>query len=216
MKPRIFPPLPPHPGVEIVSKETPWSARFQLDVVRFRNRRFDGRLSGVRTWELWRRGHGAALLPYDPVADAVVLIEQFRLAALVSGTDPVLVEIPAGLCDPGEDARTTLMRESQEEMGLSPARMEPIGDFILSPGSSDEWVSVFVGQVAAPPAGPDGLLGSFGLADEDEDIRVRLWPAERAIEAALAGRFANSVTTIALLWLAARRADLRRRWDAAP
>jgi ADP-ribose pyrophosphatase len=216
MVPRQFPPLPSHPDAEILSDETVWRGRFQLQVVRFRNRRFDGRMSGPRTWEVWRRGRGAALLPYDPDADAVVLIEQFRLPALAAGLDPVLVEIPAGLCDPGEDARTTLLREAREEMRLTPQRLEPIGDFVLSPGSSDECVTVFVGQVAIPPAGADGLLGRAGLAEEQEDIQVRVWPAARAIEAALAGRFANSVTTIALLWLAIRRDGLRQRWSAAP
>jgi ADP-ribose pyrophosphatase len=216
MPSKQFPPLPSHPDADILSDETVWRGRFQLQVVRFRNRRFDGTMSGPRTWEVWRRGRGAALLPYDPHADAVVLIEQFRLPALAAGIDPVLVEIPAGLCDPGEDARTTLMREAQEEMRLTPQRLEPIGDFVLSPGSSDELVSVFVGQVAIPPAGADGLLGSAGLAEEEEDIQVRVWPAERAIEAALAGRFANSVTTIALLWLAVRRDGLRQRWSATP
>jgi ADP-ribose pyrophosphatase len=216
MLPRQFPPLPSHPDAEILSDATVWRGRFQVELVRFRNRRFDGTMSGPRTWEIWRRGRGAALLPYDPHADAVVLIEQFRLPALAAGLDPVLVEIPAGLCDAGEDARTTLLREAQEEMRLTPQRMEPIGDFVLSPGSSDELVSVFVGEVAIPPAGADGLLGAAGLAEEEEDIRVRVWPAERAIEAALAGRFVNSVTTIALLWLALRRDALRQRWGATP
>ena len=43
--------------------------RFALDVVRFRHRRFDGTMSGTRTWEVLRRGRAAALLPYDPEAD---------------------------------------------------------------------------------------------------------------------------------------------------
>jgi len=50
-------------------------------VVKFRHRRFDGTMSGIRTWEVWRRGRASALLPYNPIADAVVLIEQFRFPA---------------------------------------------------------------------------------------------------------------------------------------
>ncbi len=93
------PELPPHPDVTIESAQRVWNGRFPLDVVGFRQRQFDGSTSGLRTWELWRRGRAAALLPYDPTADAVVLIEQFRLPALAAGLDPVLVEIPAGLHD---------------------------------------------------------------------------------------------------------------------
>ncbi len=205
-------PLPPYPGLIIESDETVWDGRFPLQRIRFRQRRFDGTTNALRTWELWRRGRAAALLPYDPVADAVLLIEQFRLPALAAGIDPVMVEIPAGLCDPGEDAATTLARETEEELGVPMRRTLRIGDFLLTPGGCDEQVSLHVGEVTAPPCAPDGLVGLTGLASEAEDIRVRVWPAARAIEAALAGQMPNSVTTIALLWLAARREALRAAW----
>lgn len=209
-------PLPPSPDVDVLSDETVWDGRFPVQRIRFRNRRFDGEMSGVRTWELWRRGVAAALLPYDPLRDCVVLIEQFRLPALAAGVDPVLVEVPAGLVDPGEDPAQTLLREAQEEMGLQPRRLVRIGGFLLTAGGSDEFVHLSVGEVDAPAAGADGLVGSGGLASENEDIRIRVWPAERAIAMALDGRFHNSVTAIALLWLAAKREGLRREWGASP
>ena len=95
MPPRTYPPIPPHPGAIIESSERAWSSRFAVDVIRFRHRRFDGAMSDVRTWELWRRGRAVGLVPYDPVSDSVVLIEQFRLPALAAGIEPVLVELPA-------------------------------------------------------------------------------------------------------------------------
>lgn len=204
--------IPPYPGLDIVSERRVWSGRFQLDLVTFRQTRFDGTISPERTWELFRRGRAAAVLPYDPWTDSVVLIEQFRLPALAGGVDPVMVEIPAGLCDSGEDPAATVHREIQEEMGLTSDRLEPIGDFILTPGGSDERCTMFAGRVRAPAVDADGLSGRFGLAAENEDIRVRVWPADRAIEDAIAGRFPNSVTTIALLWLAARRETLHSTW----
>ena len=208
-------PIPPHPDLLLETDETVWNGRFALQRIRFRNRRFDGAMSGLRTWELWRRGQAAALLPYDPAADAVVLIEQFRLPALAAAMDPVMVEVPAGLCDPGEDPAATLLREAEEEMGLVPRRLERIGDFLLTPGGCDERVFLYAGEITAPPAGPDGIAGSAGLDSEHEDIRVRVWPAARAIGTALAGGFPNVVTTVALLWLAARRDWLRHNWGAA-
>ncbi len=169
-------------------------------------------MSGLQTWELWRRGQAAAVLPYDPWADAVLLIEQFRLPALVAGVDPVMVEVPAGLCDPGETPEATIRRESKEEMGVEPEHLEPIADVVLSPGGSDERVHLFVGRVRMPTPDADDIVGIAGLAAEHEDIRVRAWPAERAIAEAVAGRFRNAVTMIALLWLAARRETLRAAW----
>src|SRR6185437_684346 len=170
--------VPPHIDVEQLSNDRVWNGRFPLDVIRFRHRRFDGDWSGIKTWEVWRRGRAAAILPYDPVADAVVLIEQFRLPALMARLDPVLVELPAGLCDDGEDADQTARREAMEEMGLAVGALRRIGGFLLTPGGADEVCELFVGRVQAPAAGPDGIVGHAGAADEHEDIRVRVLPAD--------------------------------------
>jgi ADP-ribose pyrophosphatase len=207
--------LPPHPDLQLVSDDPVWTGRFPLHLVRFRNRRFDGTWSGVRTWELWRRGRAAAVLPYDPVQDAVVLTEQFRLPALVAGVEPVMVEVPAGLCDQGEDPAATARREAEEETGIAVTTLERIGDYVLSAGASDERCALFAGRVEAPGAGPDGVIGTGGLASENEDIRVRRMPAADAIARALAGEYSNAITGLALLWLAARRDWLRERWGAA-
>lgn len=181
-------------------------------MIEFRQRRFDGAWSGTRRWEVFLRGRAAAMLPYDPVSDTVVLIEQFRLPASLAGLPPVMTELPAGLCDGDETAEQTIRREMEEEAGLSADRLERIGEFLLTPGGSDELVTIFAGRVAAPPADSEGVAGSGGLAAEQEDIRLRVWPAARAIEAAVAGEFPNSVTSLGLLWFAARHAWLRERW----
>ncbi len=215
MPTRSFPAFSPHPDVDVISDQRVWNGRFPLDVVRFRHRRFDGAMSGEKTWEVWRRGRASAVLPYDPVADAVVLIEQFRLPALVAGLDPVLVELPAGLCDDGETPEVTARRETMEEMSLQVGALRWIGSFLLTPGGSDELCELYAGRVRAPPADADGIAGHAGMAAENEDIRVRVWPAARAIEAALAGRINNSVAAIGLLWLAVRHAALREEWSKA-
>ena len=207
--------LPPYPDLIVSDSETVWSGRFPLERIGFRNRRFDGAMSGPRVWELWRRGRAAAFLPYDPLAGTVLLIEQFRLPALAAGIDPVLTELPAGLCDAGETPEVTIRREAIEEIGIAPGRLHHIGDFLLTPGGSDENCALYVGEITAPPADARGLVGLGGLHGEEEDIRARLWPLEAATEAALAGKFANSVAAIALLWMASRAVWLRREWGVA-
>jgi ADP-ribose diphosphatase len=212
---RDFPSLPAHPDLELVSEQRVWNGRFPLDVVRFRHRRFEGPMSAERTWEIWRRGRAAAVLPYDPVSDTVVLIEQFRLPALMARLDPVLVELPAGLCDGGENPEQTARRETLEEVGLTVGALRRIGGFLLTPGGADELCELFVGRVDTPGADSDGIVGHAGALNEHEDIRVRVWPADRAIAAALDGRLSNSVTVIGLLWLAAQRDVLRKEWMSA-
>ena len=203
------------PAYTVDSTQTVWKGRTQLDVVRFRHRRFDGAMSAVRTWEVWLRGHAVGVLPYDPVADKLVMIEQFRLPAMLAGIDPVMLEVPGGFMDSGETEEQTAAREMQEEMRLATDRLLRIGQFVLTPGGSDESVTIFAGRIVAPPAGADGIAGYAGLASENEDIRVRVLPAAEAIEHALAGRYANSITAIATLWFAAKRDWLRREWAAA-
>jgi len=100
----------------------------------------------------------------------------------------------------------------REEIGLDADRVETIGDFVLSPGGCDERCTLFVGRVRAPCAGACGIVGIAGVATEQEDIRVRVFAADAAIADAVAGRYANSVTTIALLWIGHRRNWLRQQW----
>jgi ADP-ribose pyrophosphatase len=212
MTQRPTPPIRSTPDAVIESEQRVWFGRFPVDIVKFRNRRFDGVMSATRTWELLRRGQAAALIPYDPVADVVVLIDQFRLPALAAGLDPVLVELPAGLCEAGEDPVVTIRREMLEEMNLAADHIERIGGYILTSGGADEFCHLYAGRVTAPPADIDGIAGYGGEISENEDIRVRVWPAARAIDAAFAGEFTNVITVLALFWLAAKRDALREAW----
>ncbi len=213
MQARTPAPIPSHPDAIIVSQTRAWRGRYAVDVIRFRHRRFDGAMSEPRTWELWRRGRAAALVPYDPITDSVVLIEQFRLPALAAGIAPVLVELPAGLVEDGEDPGPAMHRELYEEMRLTADRLHHIGGFLLAPGGCDELLELYAGRVRVPDAGADGIAGHAGAAAEGEDIRIRVWPADKAIAHATDGKFPNSVTTIGLLWLAARRDSLREEWS---
>ena len=213
MPPRTPSPVPAHPDAIVLSSERAWSGRFAVDLIRFRHRRFDGAMSEPRTWELWRRGRAVALVPYDPIADTVVLIEQFRLPALAAGLDPVMIELPAGLIEDGEDPEPAMHRELHEEMRMTADNLQYIGAYLLSPGGCDELLELYVGRVRSPEADADGIAHTAGAEAEGEDIRTRVWPAQKAIDLALAGGMPNSVTTIGLLWLAANRTRLREAWS---
>ncbi len=51
--------------------------------------------------EIFERGHAAVLLPFDPVRDEVVLIEQIRIAAYDTSETPLL-EMVAGMIEEGK------------------------------------------------------------------------------------------------------------------
>jgi ADP-ribose pyrophosphatase len=98
-------------------------------------------------------------------------------------------------------------------MRMEADHLQRIGVYLLSAGSSDELLDLYVGRVTAPETGPDGIVGLAGAVAEGEDIRTRVWPAEKAIALALSGAMPNGVTTIGLLWLAAKRDSLREQWS---
>jgi ADP-ribose pyrophosphatase len=197
------------PGrVAIETRETCHDGFFRLERIRLRHGLFGGGSSPPLTRELFERGHAVAVLPYDPVRDAVVLIEQFRVGALERPGGPWLTEIVAGIIDPGEAPEAVARREAGEEAGLEVAALESIGRVYLSPGGSSETVRLYCGQVDAGAAG-----GIHGLADEGEDIRVEVASFDDALARVADGRIDSAAPVIALQWLALNRERLRRRWS---
>jgi ADP-ribose pyrophosphatase len=203
------PPIPPHPGLEVEADEVVYGGRFAMQRVRFRYRRFDGTQSPTLTWELWRRGNGVLVLPYDPVADSVALIEQFRLPALAAGLSPVMTECPAGLLEHGEEPEVSGRRELAEETGLAARRMASMGRFMLMQGGCDEVLHFWCAEVdLATLAGT-----AHGLAREGEDTRVAVVAAEDAFDLVARNAVENAPAAMALLWLQVNRARLRAEWS---
>jgi ADP-ribose pyrophosphatase len=80
----------------------------------------------------------AVVLPITTDGD-VVLIRQFRYT-----TGETLIELPAGLIDPGETPEQTARRELTEETGYQAGEIELLGAAYVSPGYSQELSHFFV------------------------------------------------------------------------
>lgn len=193
--------------VEIIDKTQRYKGFFEIVSYRFRHRLFAGGWSAELRREVFERGHAVGVLPYDPVADAVVLIEQFRIGALVAGMPAWQTEVVAGIIEEGEEIEDVARRETVEEAGATVGELIPICRYLVSPGGASESVQLFCGRVDSR-----GVGGIHGLADEHEDIRVEAQSVEVALAALEAGRIGNAVTIIALQWLALNREKLRARW----
>jgi ADP-ribose pyrophosphatase len=204
------PPLPAHPGLRVVADEVVWDGRFPRQRVRFHYRRFDGEESGALTWELWRRGAAVCVLPYDPRADRVAMIQQFSLPALAAGLDPIVTECAAGFVEAGEAPEQAARREALEETGLTPARMERMGRWILTQGGCDETMTSYCACVTPLPA--PGIVAHHGLAQENEDTRLVVFAADEAFAMLDDNRIDNATAALALFWLRANRERLRREW----
>lgn len=191
--------------VEVLQRETVFEGYFRVDRYRLRHRLFGGGWSRPFQRELFERGHAAAVLPYDPQRDSVLLIEQFRIGPYAHGGSPWQIEIVAGIIHDAETAADVARREAIEEAGcqLGPELL-PVAAYYMSPGAVSEHLTLYC---ALTDLG--GVGGIHGVADEDEDIRVHVMPFAKALEWLAAGRIQNSPAIIALQWLALNRARLQ-------
>lgn len=198
---------PVQPTVEVLEQQVCYQGFFRLERYRLRHRLYDGTMSTPLVRELFERGHAAAVLPYDPLLDRVVLLEQFRIGALTSPGGAWLLEIVAGIIEEGETAEQVVRRELLEETGCTLHELEPICEYMVSPGGTSERISLFCGRVDASGAG-----GVHGLAEEGEDIRVASVGFDEAMALLGEGRLNSASPIIALQWLAVNRGRLRRQW----
>lgn len=192
---------------EVLSRERSFRGFFDVDVLRLRYRRFDGEWSNVITRDLCERGEAAAVLPYDPQRDAVLMVEQFRVAAVDDPQGAWLLEPVAGVMEAGEGADDVVRREAVEESGLVLRALDPIACAYPSPGILNERVHFFIGQADLPPEG-----GHYGLVDEDEDIRTHVLPLDRALASIGQDKLRSVTGILTLLWLGTHRERLRQAW----
>ena len=159
--------------------------------------------------EIFERGHAAAVLPYNPQTDELVLIEQFRPGAMIENRSPWLLETIAGMIDHNQTGEQTARREALEEAGLELGKLWPMLSYFSSPGGSTERVQLFLGQLTGPV-----VPGIYGLEQEHEDIKVQLLPRVDAMHLLAEGKIDNAATVIALQWLTLHLTEVRRAWSS--
>lgn len=193
--------------VEIFEKTICFKGFFRLERYHLRHRLFNGEWSHPIIREMFERGHAAAVLPYDPVRDEIILIEQFRVGALSATDGPWLLEIVAGMIEPAETPEQVVKRESLEEAGCVITDLIPLFHYFVSPGGTTEHLSLFCGRVDAADVG-----GIHGATDEDEDIKVHVIAFNSVLNLLTSGNINSASAIIALQWLILNRDYVRARW----
>ncbi|SDY73008.1 ADP-ribose diphosphatase [Nitrosomonas sp. Nm58] len=193
--------------VEIIRKELCFHGFFRMERYTLRHRLFNGDWSQPITRELLERGHAAAILPYDPVKDQVVLIEQFRVGAMSIATGPWLLEIVAGIIETNEAAEEVVRREAVEEAGCNILDLVPLYDYLVSPGGTTERIALFCGKVDSTDMG-----GIYGKMEEGEDIKVHVMSLDSVLALLSSGKIISASAIIALQWLALNREYLHKIW----
>lgn len=208
MKKDIRQPMP-NPDVIVERRDPVFQGYFQVDRWQLRHRIDGDTWSPPLVREVFERGHAVAVLPYDPVRDCVVVIEQFRMGPLAAGRSPWMIEIVAGIIEPEEidNPRGVAQRECLEEIGAEVADLFEILTYLPSPGAVSETVTLYCGRVDS------SLLPQVaGNVDEGEYIRISTLTLPQLAEALEMGRFENSVMLIAAQWLLLNQQKVQDRW----
>jgi ADP-ribose pyrophosphatase len=133
--------------------------------------------------------HGA--IAVVPLLDNghVVLVKQFRLAA-----GQLMLEIPAGSMEPGEDPSECAHRELAEEVHLAATTMTKLFQAFVAPGYSTELIHTFLAT---------GLTSKILPGDDDEFLEIVELPLDDAISKISDGEIQDSKTISGLLYVKA-------------
>lgn len=195
------------PGdMTIVSSRAPVGEFYRMQNIDVHHKMFSGVRSKTLNREVFIAVDAAFVLPYDPVRDKVLLVEQVRVGPTVRrDPNPWMLEPIAGIIDAGETPEQAAHRETAEEAALTVTRLEPVAEFYASPGATTDYFYTYIGLCDLPI--DDTYLG--GLASEGEDIRLHPIPFERAMELADSGEIQVGPLLLMLNWLARHRDRLR-------
>tara|TARA_B100001063_G_scaffold244766_1_gene278503 strand:+ start:555 stop:1175 length:621 start_codon:yes stop_codon:yes gene_type:complete len=192
---------------ELIARETCFKGFFKVDRFSLRHKLFGGGWSPEIQREIFIRADATCVLPYDPVEGTVVLVEQFRAPVIGQEQSPWLIELVAGMNEEGEKPEDVATREAKEEADLSLDELEPIMEYLVSPGGSSEKVYLYCAKVNSK-----GVGGFHGLADEHEDIKVHVVSLESALAMLKSGLINNAAAIIALQWLALNKTRMDDKW----
>lgn len=160
--------------------------------------------------DLLRVGLVVGVLPVDVKRGEVVLVRQFRIGAHLGLGRGSMLELVAGIVEPGEEAHDAAARECREEIGVAPARMVELFTLMTSPAVTDEVMRLFLADIDAAVA-----PAAAGNPDEGEVIAPARLPIGAALDLLAGGRIGNGPLIVALQWLAAHRDGLADLLDRA-
>lgn len=198
--------------IEILKQDRAYDGFFKVDRYRLRQTGAAGPFEFTR--ELFERGSSAAILPYDPVLDRVLVVEEFRIGLLGAGYPPEECWSAgpiAGMIDPGELPLETVLREAKEEAGLDIRPTDLLCDPIIilpSPGGSSELVWLYLVQADLTNIKD----APFGMAGEGEETWRRVRSRENVLFEVLSKPTPGHLTSLMLRLESLRNAGLI--WEA--
>jgi nudix-type nucleoside diphosphatase (YffH/AdpP family) len=193
--------------VAVTALREPYAEFFAVEEVDLSFRRFDGAMSPTVTRAGFVMGDAVTVLPYDPVRDRVLVVEQFRAGCWLRGdANPWTLEAVAGRIDGGETPEEAARREAVEEAGLALGDLIEVARYYPSPAAVTEYLYSYVALADLP----DSAAGLGGAPEEAEDIRAHVIGFETLMALIESGEVANGPLVLTAFWLSRARERLRR------
>lgn len=193
--------------VQGLTRASGYDGFFKIGLYRFRHELFEGGESPEILREVFERGSAAAVLPFDPSLDRILMIRQFLIGAHLAGVHNRPLQVVAGMIEEGEEGSDVDRREAIEEADCPIGDIVPGPAFLSSPGGSSERTLTYVARADLSKAG-----GIHGLAKEDENILTVLLSPEEAFARLDAGEIEAAHSVILLQWLRLNIDRLRAQW----
>ncbi|HUV93628.1 MAG TPA: NUDIX domain-containing protein [Anaerolineae bacterium] len=184
--------------VVVIATERVFDGFFKLDRATVSYERFDGSMSAPVSRLVFERGDSVGVLPFDRERRRVILVQQFRYPAYLRDGPGWLWEIIAGMIEPGRDAEDVARSEALEEAGYRLGELRQAMTVYASPGGSSERIHIYL----APVVSDQHVGNGGGFPKDGEDLLVRAFELNEALEMIEDGRVVDAKTVLALQFLA--------------
>lgn len=115
----------------------------------------------------------------------IALVRQFRYPV-----GKVMLEVPAGKLDSGEDPDDSVLRELKEETGYTAKKIRKLTSIVTTPGFSNEVIHLYIAE---------DLITGKQCPDEDEFIHVVKYTREEIKDMIQNGKINDAKSILALL-----------------
>lgn len=140
-------------------------------------------------FDIVNHNDSVAILPVDQEGK-ILLVRQYRYPIR-----KLLLEIPAGVMENGENPQDCAQRELREEIGMGAKNMELVGQFYLAGGYSTEYMHVFLAS---------DLFKSYAQPDDDEFIQIEKYAISEILQMARNDELEDAKTLAALFFAHSR------------
>ena len=192
-------------NIQIEDLKREYLGFFALNQVDLKYPFFDNSTSGVKSRTILMGSEASLILPYDPILDKVLLVEQFRIGPFCRGDKaPWVYEPVAGMIEFGEKPEDAAKREVFEEAGIQVTKLVKINSGYPNPGEATTYFYNYIGIVDLSDYSP----GIYGVRDEGEDIRTHVIDFKEVLNWSISNKLRVLPLNTMVLWLALNKLKL--------